>query len=145
MLHIYIIDLIRPISTKQKLPWLLLKCCFNLNLGMIQLNHIMQIIAHKLIPSINMIKYEQKGSSYLDTEVAPIHIISQEEVSCRGWRSTDLEQLHQVKELPMDVTTHCINQRKDIDLLSRCKQPQLFVQYTAQMLIHYEFIQPLKS
>lgn len=45
--------------------------------------------------------------SYLDTEIAPVHVVSQEEVSRCGRRASHLKQLHQVKELPMDVPAHC--------------------------------------
>lgn len=54
-------------------------------------------------------------SSHLDTEVTPVHIVAQEEVSCRGWRAAHLKQLHQVEKLPMDVTAHCIKEEKAVE------------------------------
>lgn len=51
-------------------------------------------------------------SSHLDTEVTPVHIVAQEQVSCRGWRAAHLKQLHKVEKLPMNVTAHCIKEKK---------------------------------
>lgn len=55
----------------------------------------------------------QCNFSHLDTEVTPVHIVTQEEVSCRGWRASHLKQFHQVEKLPMDVTAHCIKKEKN--------------------------------
>ena len=44
--------------------------------------------------------------AHLYTEVAPVHVVAQEEVAGVVGRSSHLEQLHQVKELPVDVPAH---------------------------------------
>lgn len=57
-------------------------------------------------------KHEQH---YLDTEVAPIDVVSEEEISRLCRVSSHLEQLHQVKVLAVHVTTHgdgCIHLEK---------------------------------
>ena len=45
--------------------------------------------------------------SYLNTEVPSIHIVTQEEVACLCWVSTDFEELHQVVVLSVNITAHC--------------------------------------
>lgn len=49
---------------------------------------------------------ERQHETYFNTEISSVHIIAEEKVACAGWRSSHLEQLHQVKELPMDVSTY---------------------------------------
>lgn len=44
---------------------------------------------------------------YLDTEVAPVYVVPQEEVACVGRRAAHFKQLHQVEKLAVDVSTHC--------------------------------------
>ena len=46
---------------------------------------------------------------HLDTEVAPVHIVPQEEVARVGRRASNFKQLHQVEELAVDVSAHCGN------------------------------------
>jgi len=41
---------------------------------------------------------------HLDAEITPVDIVAQEEILCRGWRSTNLKQLQQIKILAMDIT-----------------------------------------
>lgn len=49
---------------------------------------------------------------YLNTEVAAVDVVPQEQVAgCGGW-SSHFKQLHKIKELPVDVSTNWkINQR----------------------------------
>lgn len=42
---------------------------------------------------------------YLDTEVAAVDVIPEEQVPCGGRRSSHFKELHQIKELPVDVAT----------------------------------------
>lgn len=44
---------------------------------------------------------------YLDTEVAPVYVVPQEEVACVGRRTAHFKQLHQIEKLAVDVSTHC--------------------------------------
>lgn len=41
--------------------------------------------------------------SHLDTEVASIHVVAEEQISCLCGVSADLEQLHEIVILAMDV------------------------------------------
>ncbi len=90
----------------------------------------------------------QGNFSHLDTEVTPVHIVTQEEVSCRGWRASHLKQFHQVEKLPMDVTAHCIKKEKNrtkknwIGELDANSLNSLFNIQDIQTLIHGGFIQP---
>lgn len=43
---------------------------------------------------------------YLNAEVSPVYIVPQEEVARVGRRTPDFKQLHQVKKLAVDVSTH---------------------------------------
>lgn len=43
---------------------------------------------------------------YLNTEVSPVYVVPQEEVACVGRRTSHFKQLHQVKKLAVDVSTH---------------------------------------
>lgn len=43
---------------------------------------------------------------YLNTEIATVNVVSKEQVPCCGWWSTHFKQLHEIKELPVDVPTH---------------------------------------
>lgn len=44
---------------------------------------------------------------YLDTEVASVYVVPQEEVACVGRRTAHFKQLHQIEELAVDVSAHC--------------------------------------
>lgn len=44
---------------------------------------------------------------YLNTEIATVNVVSKEQVPCCGWWSSHFKQLHKIKELPVDVPTHC--------------------------------------
>jgi len=44
---------------------------------------------------------------YLDAEVAPVHVVPQEQVAGAAGGPAHLEQLHEVKELSVHVSTHC--------------------------------------
>ena len=46
------------------------------------------------------------GQTYFNTEIPSVHIVPQEKVASGGRAPPHLEQLHQVEELPVDVTTH---------------------------------------
>lgn len=50
---------------------------------------------------------------YLDTEVAPVYVVPQEEVACVGRRTAHFKQLHQVEKLAVDVSTHCEQQHTE--------------------------------
>lgn len=52
--------------------------------------------------------------TYFNTEISSVHIIAKEKVACAGWWTTDLKQLHQVKELPMDVSTNYKQKMQEI-------------------------------
>lgn len=45
------------------------------------------------------------GVAYLDTEVTTVNVVAQEQVSGLRRVSADLEELHQIVVLSMDVTT----------------------------------------
>jgi hypothetical protein len=45
-------------------------------------------------------------SSDLYAEISTINIVSQEQISCLSWVTTNLKKLHQVIVLAMDVTTN---------------------------------------
>lgn len=62
--------------------------------------------SHRLNPDFNKLTPKVQLNCHLYTEVASVHVVSQEEVaSVIGW-SSNFKQLHQVKELPMNITTH---------------------------------------
>ena len=44
--------------------------------------------------------------THLNTEVAAVHVVAEEQVTRGGRRPAHLEQLHQVEELPVDVPAH---------------------------------------
>lgn len=44
--------------------------------------------------------------THLNAEVTSVNIITEEEVARVVWRPSHLEKLHEVKELPMDITTY---------------------------------------
>lgn len=44
---------------------------------------------------------------YLDTEVASVYVVPQEEVARVGRRTAHFKQLHQIEELAVDVSAHC--------------------------------------
>lgn len=43
---------------------------------------------------------------YLNTEVATVNVVPEEQVPRCRWWSSHFKQLHKIKELPMDVPTH---------------------------------------
>jgi hypothetical protein len=45
-------------------------------------------------------------ASYLNTEVAAVHVVAQEEIACLGRVATNFEQLHKIVVLPVNVTTN---------------------------------------
>lgn len=46
------------------------------------------------------------NDTYLNAEVSSIYIVSEEQVSGTAGGSAHFEELHQVKELAVDVSTH---------------------------------------
>jgi hypothetical protein len=42
--------------------------------------------------------------SYLNTEVATVYVVAQEEVARLRWVAADFEQLHEIVVLPVNVT-----------------------------------------
>lgn len=48
----------------------------------------------------------KKTNTHLDTEVSPIHVVAQEEIACVAGRPPHFKQLHEVKELAVDVSAH---------------------------------------
>jgi hypothetical protein len=44
---------------------------------------------------------------YLNAEVSSVHVVSKKQVSCLRWVSSDLEQLHQVEVLAMNIAADC--------------------------------------
>lgn len=46
------------------------------------------------------------GEAHLDAEVAPIHVVSQEQVAGVAGGAPHLKKLHQIEELPVNVPTH---------------------------------------
>ena len=50
--------------------------------------------------------WEEKHCTHFDTEIPSINIVSKEEIPCLRRVATDLEQLHQVEVLTVDIATH---------------------------------------
>ena len=50
-------------------------------------------------------RHKQRHS--LHRVVATVHVVSHEQVVGVRWLAADLEQLHEVVELPVDVAAHC--------------------------------------
>ena len=50
---------------------------------------------------------DQQVENHLYTEVAPVHVISEEEIPGGGRVSAHLKQLDQVVELAVDISAHC--------------------------------------
>ena len=48
-----------------------------------------------------------KRQTYLDAEVAPVDVITQEKVAGICWITANLEKFHEVKILAVHVTTNC--------------------------------------
>ena len=46
------------------------------------------------------------NATYLDAEVASVHVVPEEQVAGAAGGPAHLEELHQVKELSVDVSTH---------------------------------------
>lgn len=46
------------------------------------------------------------SDAYLDAEVASVHVVPEEQVAGAAGGSAHLEELHQIKELAVDVSTH---------------------------------------
>lgn len=44
--------------------------------------------------------------THFNTEIPSVNVVPQEKVACGCWWSSYFKKLHQVKELPMDVSTH---------------------------------------
>lgn len=75
--------------------------------------------------------------TYFNTEISSVHIIAKEKVACAGWRSSHLKQLHQVKELPMDVSTYWkrIRDREKHSEIQYCTSaPCIILIYIATLL-----------
>ena len=51
---------------------------------------------------------DKQVENHLNTEVASVHVISEEEIPGGGWVSAHLKQLDQVVELAVDISAHCI-------------------------------------
>lgn len=73
--------------------------------------------------------------TYFNTEISSVHIIAKEKVACAGWRSSHFKQLHQVKELPMDVSTYWkrIRERGKTNI-QKVSAPGIFFIYNATLL-----------
>ena len=52
-----------------------------------------------------------EAAAYLDAEVTSVHVVSQEQVAGGAGGAAHLEQLHQVEELSVDVSTHWTHKR----------------------------------
>lgn len=56
---------------------------------------------------------EREPAAYLDAEVPSVHVVSEEQVAGAAGGSAHLKELHQVKELPVDVSTHWTHKHVD--------------------------------
>lgn len=64
------------------------------------------ILFNRKINRYKLIKCED-ATTYLNTEVTSIYVVTEEEIPrVTGW-SPHFKQLHKVKELAMDITTYC--------------------------------------
>ena len=52
--------------------------------------------------------------THFNTEIPSVDVVPQEKVARGGWRSPDLEQLHQVEELPVDVSAYWKGGQQDV-------------------------------
>lgn len=52
-----------------------------------------------------------EAAAYLDAEVTSVHVVTQEQVPGGAGGAAHLEQLHQVEELSVDVSTHWTHKR----------------------------------
>ena len=50
---------------------------------------------------------DKQVENNLNAEIAPVHVISQEEIPGGGWVSPHLKQLDQVVELAVDISAYC--------------------------------------
>lgn len=50
--------------------------------------------------------------AYLDAEVPSVHIVAEEQIAGAARGSAHLEKLHQIKELAVDISTHCTHKHK---------------------------------
>lgn len=55
--------------------------------------------------SEDRLKSQVKDVTYFNTKVAPVDIIAEEQIASVGWWTTHLEQLHEIVELSVNVTT----------------------------------------
>lgn len=55
---------------------------------------------------------ESEEVAYLDTKVPSVHVVTKEQIAGGVGGSANLKKLHQVKELPVDITTHWTNKHQ---------------------------------
>lgn len=69
----------------------------------------------------------EETTTYLNTEVSPVYVVTEEEITCVTGRSPHFKQLHKVKELAMDISTYC-EQGKHTAVNCLCKIEKMFSQ-----------------
>lgn len=47
------------------------------------------------------------NNTHFNTEITPVHVIAQEEITSLGRVAANFKQLHQVEVLAVDITAHC--------------------------------------
>lgn len=52
--------------------------------------------------------------AYLDAEVPSVHVVTEEQVARAAGGSAHLKKLHQVKELAVNITTHCTHKYRTV-------------------------------
>ena len=50
--------------------------------------------------------------TYFNTEIPSVDVVPQEQVARGRWRPPYFKQLHEVEELPMDISTNCKGKTK---------------------------------